>query len=646
MEKQTSADAIREKQDLEDVVACATAATKLQLEKIRSLSFTDCIFYVDTLVAENREIPDLHKLHITKLFVATRVTEVSVGTWALYVVPRMAWCPTESREWFVRLPLFRCCRAHQMDVDSREFKAAVELWPSMVFNDSFWDHLNAAPKSMALRLKLSYWCATLIANLQPSLEFVTDDFKPVVRSACSALRAAAGLSNPEPNFCSVTLDDVRYIMPGHSTKAKIADDMPKNGRAIASKFRKDPFWAEMLTEFEETCGASFTIGSAISDMKKTMKEAVVNIEKMQASLAASALGMTPRMTDHQDFHSMLLGNKDVLVKFQREMPVWIKHRPGATDQVRAVAASLLATVAPLLLSNVKADALPFLTLMQDLLCEDGLCKNESLCQQIVDELLTSSSQQSAAQVEAVCGEIMVADDASLVPRDLVTLSSHLAARPSLSDSASQTVGQVCVRLMGFLANKEQLEHLKPIKAIFHGIPRADSNFQAWENALGVLIHLQDLHATVTEWLDSAEDASPSIGSSLRKLSVNLKTSMDVLRQKEAEMTEHKEVFQQFLIFSVVPSFDIIRRDCCDAVTRYSAALITNKVRLASDQLAPICQGGVAGEKWSDAKTADVAVMDWAETSLCGIDQERIATFHTGLREVFASNNTETKQNKN
>ena len=111
----------------------------------------------------------------------------------------------------------------------------------------------------------------------------------------------------------------------------------------------------------------------------------------------------------------------------------------------------------------------------------------------------------------------------------------------------------------------------------------------------------------------------------------------------------EEVFQQFLIFSVVPSFDIIRRDCCDVVTRYSAALITNKVRLASDQLAPICQGGVAGEKWSDAKTADVAVMDWAETSLCGIDQERIATFHTGLREVFASNTQEpnkTKTNKN
>ena len=160
--------------------------------------------------------------------------EVAVAEWVVCIsVLRI------GSSWSIRSAYFSYCGALSAVTKSADFKAVTQLFPSAVFNDTFWKLLTHASDGDAECDHFVAWCMLVLTHVE-----VEDGEKDKVNAAflqlCSnirkTLRGLIGLASAISNLAGSTLEDVKNIMPT-SGGGDISEDLPMVGRASLSKLR-------------------------------------------------------------------------------------------------------------------------------------------------------------------------------------------------------------------------------------------------------------------------------------------------------------------------------------------------------------------------------------------------------------------------
>ena len=175
--------------------------------------------------------------------------------------------PSDSSSWSYDEPAWRYIVAQGYETDTQEHKLCAQKWPVSVFTDTNLRNLTQEGAPTVVD-DLSMF----IDRFQNSADDVHPNFKPVANAVLSAVQGIVRLSSPVPLKGGGSMDDVAYVWPSNATSAQIFNDLPKLGRFLVSKIRRDPWWTEQYDVFCSVSGSESVHGPRMIELCRVFLE--------------------------------------------------------------------------------------------------------------------------------------------------------------------------------------------------------------------------------------------------------------------------------------------------------------------------------------------------------------------------------------
>jgi len=291
-----------------DAYELALALEKGKIDNASNMTWKDIHEKGTSLQALGYTIPELLRVYISRRYSQQMHFEGKKDTWAVSVTLLKA--GADAEQWTVDDPFWKYLSAFGMDKDSEEFTAATQKWPSAVFTDrNIRNMTEAGSKELVQDLVL------FDAHLPQSTDTVPADFRPVFNAVRSAARGLVGMANPEPLAGSAELADVQFIMPRNGTVAAVYTLLPRLGRVIVGKIRKDAWWLKMQDDYMSFCGTSRIHGPPMKELSN----------KCEISCTSLKQSFTPELVEEVEKY---------VNEYASKITTWRKEtRPGGTVSV-------------------------------------------------------------------------------------------------------------------------------------------------------------------------------------------------------------------------------------------------------------------------------------------------------------------------
>ena len=389
---------------------------------------------VSVLEHEGHQIPDMHRLHIARVFALETMqqvyndnvskgdlsTSLNEGVWADFIVAIVPGHSKKTRSkgflrWSAPRPAFCLCFDTSVQEQSEVMK---ELWVASLFNKEFWK-MMANVNETAQQCLLKSWGCSVLAELQ-TVESVGDLFRQCFEGCKLALHGILSLVNATPGFGS--LEAVNYVVPRNATSAPIMVDIPRQGRAIVSAIRKDKpdYWRISVADFKDTVGPSEAAAQDIMPMMQDVQHCNALLRNMPVPSEDS-----------------LKKVQGCVVKVARAMPDWIATlRPGAVRDLQTETCAMVHALFSWCKTHGHIDHSATYKVLKDIVPH---LDDDALVAEIGDAALSHGLVLTSNRVVALVAAI----EGLTNLRDLNDLAGVLAGKPQLNADANGQCRKVC-----------------------------------------------------------------------------------------------------------------------------------------------------------------------------------------------------------
>jgi len=110
----------------------------------------------------------------------------------------------------------------------------------------------------------------LVTSITTKMSGWPQQLQPEIIVALKAARGFLAPFCPTPGYLGSSLADVEFIHQPAGHMPGIVDGVPKIGRLVASKLRRDDFWKDLVSEYKRFMGPGQEVGKAVVKAAETL----------------------------------------------------------------------------------------------------------------------------------------------------------------------------------------------------------------------------------------------------------------------------------------------------------------------------------------------------------------------------------------
>ena len=228
------------REELELKKAMATAATALQANRLEAADIDEMTRNAALLCLQGIELPVEMKVNITKRVATVHLNAQKLDDWlgCLSI--------SSTTAWTAQSPSFGGSVKHERCAIPADL-VIVEAFVGAALPDALMRLLTPAdePSEMQRRcdLLLKACKAYLLQHDQEGHSAADNSVLKIVSgNVAKVFRGVVALLSPIPGDCGSGLEHVEYVNPRNATSAPLLSDIPKLGRLILNKLRREDAW--------------------------------------------------------------------------------------------------------------------------------------------------------------------------------------------------------------------------------------------------------------------------------------------------------------------------------------------------------------------------------------------------------------------
>ena len=231
---------LREELELKKTLAAAAAA--MQTKRLETASVVEASKNASLLVLQGVSLPTVNKLHFTWRLATVHLSDDEVDSW----LACLSWLPTA--QWSPQQPTFGGAMSG-IEADDPSWLVARDLYVSAALSDAWMRCLNAASQAAVAskdsqqdsEAGLVKLCRAFLHQyvLEKASVVENERVVTVFNNVAKVMRGMVALISPVPGDAGSQHADVEYISPRNATTAAILTELPRVGRLIVNKLRRE-----------------------------------------------------------------------------------------------------------------------------------------------------------------------------------------------------------------------------------------------------------------------------------------------------------------------------------------------------------------------------------------------------------------------
>jgi hypothetical protein len=609
-----SNDCVRE--ELQSVIAMVSAAQALQIDRLTRADLGEITKNVCLLELLGHTLPVLHQVHITRKVAAQALQDGQVKQWAAII----ALTQEGTDSWDVKGPRFAaCCAAFQKD--DPELREAMHIWQGSVLCDAFMREVVDASSRLQsesgsvcpnARDPLATMCSVALESLEKCGSL--DETQPELREAAcvitSVLRGFLALVSPIPGAHGSALSDVEFIYPANGSSGQIISKLPRLGRILVNRLRKDQVWSGLVAMFQEHVGAECCTGEAV---RAALKESVALAARVKELSAASS-----SLVDD----SAVAQRCTVLVaQMTSNLPKWRSSlRPGATSDLEANVLITLEAHVHDLEQHEGPQAMEALCGIRG--CLEAMGEHaKPLQQRVLDTLVAWQSKDTVARVKSAADSFAAAPS---VPA-MASLTQQLQAKPHMPQDLQDAVQKALEACLAWLPESKAFE--EDSVADFLDLAATTDDHQEWSKIIRSMVTLR----ASCEKCDVNDVSLKEQQAAVAQLSSNLHKASTTLASAQCTNPElHRQI--QLLVAPVTAR----QQDLKETVKMRVLEMTQRMVEFLAAKtalLAQVSRGAPKGKAWHDDREADEDILQVYERTLATVQKAQIEELVAEVRKA-------------